>query len=129
MIDVSGWPANLRIAILLVPFLTGLAGLAINAHIAASRHFDVMCAALKRSPCLHEELKRGGGYTLKFRSLTVSSMAGALCWPALSIRKGSLDPEDYKNFPVYLKTRMKVASYCMLIALAWAAFIMLFLEF
>ncbi|QVM89517.1 hypothetical protein JYG34_15940 [Pseudomonas entomophila] len=60
--------------------------------------------------------------------MTVSAMMGELLWPALAIRRGSLNAEDYREFPAYLKKRMKVAACCVFIALSSAAFIVLFVD-
>lgn len=128
MIDLSDWPAGVKIAVLITPFLTGLTGIGISAHIASSRHFDLMCEALQRSKCLHDELRRGGGVTLKLRLMTVGAIAGVLIWPELSIRRGDLDSEDYQNFPSYLKRRIRAAIVCVYVSLAWAAVIELFVE-
>lgn len=128
MIDLSGLPLGLRIALLLVPFGVGLAGLAIELHIAGSRHFKVMCDALQRSEGLREELKNGGALTLKFRLMTVSAMTAGMVWPGLGIRQGWLNPQDIHDFPTYLRRRMKLGMYCILIALAWMAFVALLVE-
>ncbi|WP_248920597.1 hypothetical protein [Pseudomonas entomophila] len=129
MIDLSDWPIDLKIASMLVPFFIMFSGLAIHMHIAISHHFDVLCAALRRSKCLREELGRGGAYTLKFRAMTVSAMTGALLWPAQSIRQGDLDPQDYRELPDYLKRRMKIAMCFMAIGMGWISFIVIFVEF
>ena len=129
MIDLSDWPAGLKVASLLIPFFIMLLGMAIHLHIAVSRHFDVMCAALRRSKCLLDELKRGGGYTLKFRALTVSVITGVLLWPVLSVRQGDLDPKDYREFPVYLKRSMKAAMFFMAFGMGWISFVVIFVEF
>lgn len=114
---------------LLTPFVIGLAGLAIELHIAGSRHFRVMCEALQRSEGLREELRNGGALTLKFRLMTVSAMTAGMFWPALGIRQGWLDPEDSRDFPVYLKRRMKLGMYCLLTAFIWMAFVALLVQF
>ena len=129
MIVLSHWPSGLRIAILLVPFVSVFIGIVLITYMASSRQFDVMCAALHRSQCLREELKKGGGYTLKFRSMTVSAMTGELLWPTLSIRRGSLNAEDYREFPVYLKRRMRVAAFYIFTALSESALIVAFVDF
>ncbi|WP_046855150.1 hypothetical protein [Pseudomonas sp. CCOS 191] len=129
MIDLSWWPVELRIALLLAPFVIGLAGLAIDLHIAGSRHFKVMCDALQRSEGLREELRNGGALTLKFRLMTVCAMTAGMFWPALGIRQGWLNPEDSRDFPVYLKKRMKLGMYCILIAVVWMAFVALLVQF
>lgn len=129
MIDLSWWPVELRIVLLLAPFVVGLAGLAIELHIAASSHFKVMCGALQRSEGLREELKNGGALTLKFRLLTVSAMTAGMFWPALGIRQGWLNPEDSRDFPDYLKKRMKLGMYCILIGVFWMALVALLVQF
>ncbi|MCO7518084.1 hypothetical protein NJF44_25465 [Pseudomonas guariconensis] len=129
MIDLSEWPSALKIASLFTPFLIMLVGLAIELHIAASRHFEVMCAALQRSRGLHDELKNGGALTLKLRLMTVSAMTAGMMWPNLSIRQGWLDPEDSRLFPAYLKRRMKTGMYCMYIGMGWIAFVVFLVEF
>ncbi|MDF9621049.1 hypothetical protein P5705_25680 [Pseudomonas entomophila] len=129
MIDLSWWPVELRIVLLLAPFGVGLVGLAVELHIAGSRHFKVMCDALQRSEGLREELKNGGALTLKFRLMTVSAMTAGMVWPRLGIRKGWLNPQDIHDFPTYLRKRMKLGMYCILVALAWMAFVALLVEF
>ncbi len=54
VIDLSGLPAVLKLVVSLGPFVVGFAGLAIHSHIAGTRHFEVMCEALRRSVGLHE---------------------------------------------------------------------------
>ncbi|MFB4392099.1 MULTISPECIES: hypothetical protein [unclassified Pseudomonas] len=129
MIDLSDWSASWRLVVLLPPLVVALVGLGINAHIAGSRHFKVMCSALGRSRCLHEELRRGGAFTVKLRVLTVCAMTGVFLCPGLSIGRGNLDPEDYREFPDYLKRRMKVAIACMAIGMGWSAFMYFLVEF
>lgn len=88
-----------------------------------------MCDALQRSEGLREELKSGGALTLKFRLMTVSAMTAGMVWPRLGIRQGWLNPQDIHDFPTYLRKRMKLGMYCILIALAWMAFVALLVEF
>lgn len=111
------------------PFVIALSDLAIALHIAATRHFEVMCAALQRSHGLREELRGGGAFNLKLRLLTVSAMAAGLIWPSRAIRRGWLDPDDYKSFPVYLRRRMKIGVYFIFIGMSWIAFVAYFVEF
>lgn len=87
-----------------------------------------MCDALQRSEGLREELKNGGALTLKFRLMTVSAMTAGMVWPGLGIRQGWLNPQDIHDFPTYLRRRMKLGMYCILIALAWMAFVALLVE-
>ncbi|QVM89519.1 hypothetical protein JYG34_15955 [Pseudomonas entomophila] len=75
MIDLSWWPVELRIVLLLAPFVIVLTGLAIQLHISGSRHFQVMCDALQRSEGLREELRNGGALTLKFRLMSAARAA------------------------------------------------------
>lgn len=129
MIDVSEWPASIKLTLLLAPFVIGLAGLAVMLHIAATRNFNVMCEALQRSSGLHEELRNGGAFTLKLRLSTVSAMTAGIIWPRLGIRQGWLDAEDSRLFPAYLRKRMKLGFYCISVSLACMAFLYLFVNF
>ncbi|MDF0729689.1 hypothetical protein P0Y43_02960 [Pseudomonas entomophila] len=118
-----------KLVSILLPFVIGLVGLAVELHIAASRHFTVMCSALQRSRGLHEELRNSGAFTMKFRLMTVSAMAAGMVWPVLAIRQGWLDPEDYRLFPGALKRRMKVGMYCIFIGMTGIAFVACLVEF
>lgn len=61
--------------------------------------------------------------------MTVSAMTAGMVWPRLGIRQGWLNPQDIHDLPTYLRKRMKLGMYCMLIALAWMAFVALLVEF
>ncbi|MEA3234071.1 hypothetical protein OP492_05345 [Pseudomonas mosselii] len=126
---LSWWPVELRIAFLLAPFVIGLAGLAIALYIAGARHFQVMCDALQRSEGLREELRNGGVLTLKFRLMRVSAMTAGMFCPTLGIRQGWLDPEDSRDFPVYLKKRMKLGMFCIITAIVWMAVVTFLVQF
>lgn len=68
-------------------------------------------------------------YPLRLQlQMTVCAMTAGMFWPALGIRQGWLTPEDSRDFPVYLKKRMKLGMYCILIAVAWMAFVALLVQ-
>lgn len=54
MIDFESWPPLLKLAFLIVPFVTGLSGLAINVRIAMSRDFQVALSAITSNPYLEQ---------------------------------------------------------------------------
>jgi len=114
MIDLSGWPASLRLILIALPFLLIITGGLINSCIAGSRHFDVMCRAFRRSSGLEDEILIWGTLSQKSRMIIVSAMTLGLIWPSLGHRKGWLSIEDTKDFPVYLSRLMKISSYCLL---------------
>lgn len=126
MIDVSDWPAVLRLILLGTPFLIMMTGIAMTLHIAASRHFGVMCRAFGRSSGMDEEIRAWGTNTLKSRVFIVAAMSTAAVWPSLGIRRGWLDPTDAREFPAYLGRRMRVAISCVYIGLCWLLTMYLF---
>lgn len=114
MIDLSGLPASMRLILISLPFLLIITGGLINAHIARSRHFDVMCRAFRRSSGLQDEIVIWGTLTQKSRMVIVSAMTLGLIWPSLGYRQGWLSIEDTRDFPDYLSRLMKISSYCLL---------------
>jgi hypothetical protein len=109
MIDLSGWPIGVRLVLMFVPVVALLGGLAINWHIAMSRHYQVMCDSFSRSTALKEEQRTSGEFGLKSRFLIIAGMTTPLIWPSLFIRRGTLHPDDHDEFPGYLKFRMQLA--------------------
>lgn len=117
MIDVSGGSVVVKLLLLITPFLLLVVGLVVNAYIAGSRHFHVMCRAFGRSSGLQDELVLWGTTRLRSRMLIVSAMSLAAVWPSHGFRRGWLDANDWQDFPEYLKCCMKVSSYCLFIGL------------
>ena len=124
MIDLSDWHVSIRLTLLLIPVVASLSGLAINGHIAMSRHYKVMCESFSRSSALKEEQRFAGDFGIKSRFLVIAGMTAALMLPALFIRRGTLHPDDYKLFPRYLKWRMRLAMGLMVSGLLSAAIVM-----
>lgn len=128
MIDLSGLPVGLRIVLLIVPFVLLIIGIAINAYIAGSRHFNVMCHAFGRSSGLDDEIAVWGTRNLKSRMLIVSIMSLGVIWPSFGHRCGWLSIKDSDEFPIYLKWRMKLSSYCLLAGLGGLFFLTTFVK-
>lgn len=113
MIDISGAPATLRLALLCIPFLVMSVGGVLNIYVTTPRNFSVMCHAFRRSRGLHEGIAMWGTLGLKSRMITVSSMSLGVIWPSLGLRQGWLNAEDSNEFPVHLKRIMQVSTYCL----------------
>ncbi|MFT0869880.1 hypothetical protein [Pseudomonas sp. CAM1A] len=114
MIDLSGWPASMKLILISLPFLLIITGGLINTYIAGSSHFDVMCRAFRRSSGLRDEIMIWGTLSQKSRMVIVSAMTLGLIWPSLGYRQGWLSIEDTKDFPGYLSRLMKISSCCLL---------------
>lgn len=113
MIDISGAPAGLRLALLGMPFLVMTVGGVLNIYVASPRNFSVMCHAFRRSSGLYEEIALWGTIGLKSRMIIVSAMSIAVIWPSLGLRRGWLNAEDSNEFPLCLGRLMKVSTYCL----------------
>jgi len=128
MIDLSDWHVGIRLTVLLFPIVPALSGLAINTHIAMSRHYKVMCDSFSRSSALSEEKKFSGDFGLKSRFLVIAGMTTPLMLPGIFIRRGTLHPDDFKQFPRYLMRRMQLAMVLMVSGLVLAAVVMNFFK-
>ncbi len=80
MIDLSECHVGIRLTVLLMPVVAALSGLAINGHIAMSRHFKVMCDSFSRSSALSEE--QFPRYLKQLMQLAMVSIPG-LYWQRL----------------------------------------------
>jgi len=119
MIDLSALPAGLKLAFVLAPFIISLTGVGVAYHIAGSRHFYVLCSAFKNSQGLRDDLKYWSTISLRTRSMVVTGIMIASVWPSLGVRQGWLDAEDCKNCPLYLKRRLQMSFWCLVIGCAW----------
>lgn len=104
------WKTWWGFGFMVTPLIVGLLGVAIDIHIARSRHFAVMLDSLQRSQGLQRWLSIWGSTDTLYRTLVVSSVSGGLLFPKYSIKKGLLDAKDIERFPTYLKRRMNIAS-------------------
>ncbi|POF87142.1 hypothetical protein BGP80_03910 [Pseudomonas putida] len=105
------WKSAWSLVLLLSPFVIALTGVAIDLHIAGSRHFRVMEKALQRSPALDFYINLWGTHSLRSRGLVVAWMSGLLLYPSYSIKKGALHADDVRDFPRFLERRMRIASW------------------
>ena len=112
-----------KLAVLLGPMVLCVGGLSVLAHIAGTRHFDVMCASLRNSKGFLEDVRASSALSLKLRSLAVAGSSMMLIWPEWGMRRGLLDPEDNKQFPSYLRRRVKVAFWLLALGLTWSAIV------
>ncbi|MNO83903.1 hypothetical protein D3C76_752290 [compost metagenome] len=128
MIDLSDCHVGIRLTVLLIPAVAALSGLLINGHIAMSRHYKVMCDSFSRSSALSEEQRFSGDLGLKSRFLVIAGMTTPLMLPWIFIRRGTLHPDDYEQFPRYLKRLMQLAMVLMFSGLVLAAVVMNFFK-
>lgn len=128
MINPSTWPTAVKLVLGIGPFIIALIGVGISCHIAGSRHFDVLCSAFKNSRGLIESLKYWSTISLRTRSRVVAGIALAAVCPELGVRQGWLDADDYRNCPVYLKRRLQVAFWCLVIGCTWLVIAWILIE-
>lgn len=112
---------------LAAPFCIGLTGLAIDIHIACTRHYKIMTSAVERSLCLSFATTLWGESSLGSRILVISMIGGTIISPKASIRRGSLDAQDYMAFPHYLKKRLIISSHLNTVGFTWLIFNSFFL--
>ena len=103
-----------QLTIILAAFVAAIAGVAINAFVAWSRHFDVMLKALPNCTWLSGQVHGWGTSTFLSRNYLVSTMCAAMVFPGIGIRRGQLDPDEIRAFPPYLK-RWMVLSFWLVI--------------
>lgn len=122
------WKSAYGIALILFPFFIALLGVAIDLHIAGSRHFQILLHSLKRSPALCIYLRLWGTRGLAARIRVVASMSGVLACPSYAIRRGALDAEDLRTFPPYLARRIRIATWLTVVGTLWLFIALLLLR-
>ncbi|MDD1012590.1 hypothetical protein [Pseudomonas rubra] len=119
MIDINTWPLNAQIGFGLAPFVIALSGVAMDVHIACTRHFWVMCKALQNNRWLQQQVQLWGTKGVMSRALVVASISGALAWPRVGTGRRAIEMDEMHDFPVYLQRRMKVSSWLMAVGGTW----------
>jgi len=110
---------KLKLFLVASPFCLCLTALAMDLHIACSRQYEVMTAALHRSPCLSYSVRLWGEKSVRSRMLVTFMIASAITLPNSSIRKGSLDARDFEHFPKPLKAQITIASWLNTTGFSW----------
>ncbi|MFT0520596.1 hypothetical protein [Pseudomonas faucium] len=119
MIDLHGWPTVAKLFFGITPFVIALTGVGIGYHLAGTRHFGVLCSTFKNSPGLIEALKYWSTISLATRSRIVAGIALAAVCPKIGVRQGWLNAEDYRDCPRYLKRRLQISFWCLLVGCGW----------
>ncbi|MFK0094582.1 hypothetical protein [Pseudomonas sp. NPDC090592] len=119
MIDFESWSPLLKLAFLIVPFVTGFTGLAINFKIAMSRDFEVALSAITSNPYLEQMKSVWGGGSLRSRCLLMSAVSAIVTFPRFYLHMGWLDEKEIKRFPSCLRRKMVIALWLISIALLW----------
>ncbi len=120
MINFENWPPLLKLLFLIVPFVTGFSGLAINVQIAMSRDFKVALSAIISNPYLEQMKPVWGGGSLRSRCLLLSAVSALVTFPRLHLHMGWFDEKELERFPPYLKRKMVIAMWLILLALLWS---------
>ncbi|MFK0085870.1 hypothetical protein ACIQUS_01090 [Pseudomonas sp. NPDC090755] len=113
------WHPGLSFAFLFTPFVIGMSGVAISCHIACSRNFSIMLAALPNCPWLLQQIPIWGVTSLKSRYYLVNTICAAMLYPPFGIRRGLLNADEVRNFPPGLKRRMVISAWLVIIGSAW----------
>lgn len=113
------WTSGWGTAVTLAPFVIGLSGSAIMINIACSSKFQLLLNSLERSRSLHFYLRIWRTRTLLSRTMVISAMCGLLWTPTYTIRKGGLNSDDNRNFPIPLKRQMLFASGLVATGFLW----------
>lgn len=117
MIEDVDW--KFRLFILASPFCLSLIGLGVDLYIACTRHYRVMTTALQHSECLSYAICLWGEKSVKSRMLVIAMIAGELMFHTASIRRGSLNAQDYTHLPKRLRSKLVVGSWLNAIGFIW----------
>ena len=102
MTEAEFWKSWLAFWLMAGPILLCLGSLAFSFYLSR-RHLDAMLDALKNSRYVLAAslgLLSQGWFG---RLLLVSKITGMVIWPGPGIRAGEMDPNEIKNFPIYLR--------------------------
>ncbi|MCH2341729.1 hypothetical protein ACGFZ7_20930 [Pseudomonas sp. NPDC047963] len=118
MIDFYTWHSCTRIAFLLIPFLIGLSGVAVQAYLT-HRYYEIIISAFPNSSGVKNYQRVWPGKSFRSRCLQVGSTGGFILWPKTHIRQGSLDPKEVRNFPPEIKRLMVISVILLFVGFAW----------
>jgi hypothetical protein len=110
---------KVKIFLLASPFLLVLSGLTLDVYIACTHHFKTMTQALQRSGCLPFARLMCGERSIKSRVLIISMVSSELMAPNSRIRRGSLNAQDYKEFPKKLKSTIIISAWLNIVGFTW----------
>ena len=119
MIDFDSWPPALKLLFLIVPFVSGFAGLALNAQIAMSQDFKIALSAIQSNSYLEQMKPIWGKGGLRSRCLLISVVSALVTFPTFHIYMGWLDQNELKSFPSYLQRIMVVGLWLNFFAVFW----------
>ncbi|MGH8379680.1 hypothetical protein [Pseudomonas sp.] len=113
------WHPGLRLTFLFAPFVFSLLGVAMSTYMAWSRDFELMIASLQNSLWVKQQVPFFGVTRLTSRCYLLGTICGALLYPKTSVRLGMFDADDLRNFPPALRRRLLVATWLIIIGMAW----------
>lgn len=104
------------------PFVLMFNGMLISAHMALLKNFEeienLLPKTIERDPFRKSTLLS----QFSHRHSLLFSLAGVLIFPKFSIRKGMLDPVEYRNFPQRIRKRMLRFAISTTIGFVWMLF-------
>jgi hypothetical protein len=117
---------TLELIILATPFTLGLSGFLMTVQLARSGQFYILIHSLRNSHCLVTAIQTWGMSSLKSKISVVSMMSGVVLHPSYFVKRGLLNANDAKNLPAYLKLRMRIASWLLLLSVSWLLLLAIF---
>lgn len=118
MIDFYSWHPYVRITFLLAPFVIAISGLVVQAYIT-HRYYDRIITAFPNSLGIRNYQRLWAGFDFPSRCMQIGSTGGFILWPKIHIRKGSVDPEEIRNFPREIKRLMAISFGLLFVGSAW----------
>jgi len=115
----ESWPVILKLSFLLAPFVVVLSGVAINAHMALTRDYEIAISSITSSPFLEQMKVVWGGRNLRSRCLLVGTIGGIIIFSRYHVRRGLLNPNEVRDFPAFLKRKMKISFVLTTVGCLW----------
>lgn len=104
---------------LLAPFVLIVIALGIDVHIVISDQFNIMLRALTNSSAISSFSLVWNRRSLKSKVMLISSVSALFMWPEYFMRKGLLDVQDNRSFPVGLRRKIMISAWLNTIGCVW----------
>ena len=119
MTNFNDWSWGVKLAMLSFPFLLSILGCSISAFVAATRFFDVAYSSIRSNPGLEQMKQFWGHKSFRARWLLVCFICGILIYPSVHLRRGHLNMDELKAFPLRLKRVLKASAWLTIIGMGW----------
>ncbi|MNJ66276.1 hypothetical protein D3C77_623380 [compost metagenome] len=78
-----------------------------------------MLASLRRSRWLNQQIQNWGTVSLTSRWHVVGTIRGAMLYPSFGVRRGLLDADEVRCFPLPLRRRMVMSAWLSITGFVW----------